>query len=105
MIGDNALPGVNVHTVVAPTIYRVREFPAPANNDNNPFFIFEIVTKGLRPGLALNSLAGLRTTEKDAISFAIGRAQYTSSKFVILTALTLTEAKTLFDRANERFAL
>jgi hypothetical protein len=96
---------IGISNVVIPNVYRVLEFPALAATDANPFFIFEIVTKGLRPGLALNNLAGLRTTEKDAISFAIGRAQYTSSKFVILTAPTLTEAKTLFDRANKRFAL
>ena len=101
--GGTVLPGVNVYTVVAPNIYRVLEFPAPADTDYNSFFVFEIRTKGLRPGLVLNDLAGFRTEEKAAISFAVGRAKYTSSKFVIIAASGLTEAKTLFDTANACF--
>lgn len=100
MSQSNQQPGVNIHTVVAPNVYRVREFPAPADNDHNPFFIFEVYR---REGVKLNRLAGLRITEREAIVYALEGARVSSSKFFIVTAITLTEAQSLFDLANERF--
>lgn len=99
---DNPLPGVNLHTVVVPSVYRIREFPAPADNDNNPFFIFEIYK---REGVTLDRLAGLRSTEREAIIYALEGVKFSSSKFYIITALTLTEAQNLLDLARARFAL
>lgn len=91
----NPLPGVNVHTVVVPNVYRVREFPAPFGNENDPFFILK-VDKNKRPTF----FAVLHSTETEAIRVAFGQEQKTPSKFVILTAITLTEAYNLFNRAK-----
>jgi hypothetical protein len=93
----NPLPGVNVHTVVVPNVYRVSEFPAPADNYTHLFFIFETYKV---EGDRFNRLVAVRLTESTAIAEACERTKSTSSKFVILTAETFIEALDLLNRAK-----